>query len=62
MALFYLEDKSDSKVTLQLYKLDFTEDEESNRFLERAQTLSLWFIDGASYTDYEDPRFFNYFL
>lgn len=31
-------------------------------YLARVQTLALWYIEGAQYTDNNDPRWQHYFL
>uniref|UniRef100_A0A0N5AH68 Histone acetyltransferase type B catalytic subunit n=1 Tax=Syphacia muris TaxID=451379 RepID=A0A0N5AH68_9BILA len=33
-----------------------------NRYLARVQTLALWYIDAAQYTDNDDPRWNHYFM
>lgn len=35
---------------------------EFDKFLARAQTLALWYIDAADYTDNTDESFFHYLL
>jgi len=42
-----------------LYRLE-TADQESNKFMERVQTLAQWYIETAQYTENFDPRFFHY--
>uniref|UniRef100_A0A915ERW4 Histone acetyltransferase type B catalytic subunit n=1 Tax=Ditylenchus dipsaci TaxID=166011 RepID=A0A915ERW4_9BILA len=59
---FYFDDSYDGlKKEIQIYKVEYTEDEDVHRYIERAQSLAFWYIDGASYTDNDDPRFFHYF-
>lgn len=46
-------------IEYRLYKVTEFNEEYSN-YLTRIQTLSLFYIDAAEYTDNEDPRFFSY--
>lgn len=48
-----------------MFKILPNEDNESNgvnKFIERAQSLSFWYIDAVQYTDNNDSRFFHYFM
>lgn len=46
---------------MQLWKI--TESSPAfDRYLARVQTLALWYVDAAQYTDNEDPRWNHYFV
>ncbi|KAI1727353.1 histone acetyltransferase type B catalytic subunit [Ditylenchus destructor] len=59
---FTADNSEGNKEEFHVYRVESTDNEETNRYLERAQSLGFWYIDGASYTDTEDPRFFHYFV
>ncbi|CAD5209175.1 unnamed protein product [Bursaphelenchus xylophilus] len=47
----------------ELYRVTFDDRKQGfDQYLARVQTLSLYFIESASYTDPEDPRFTYYFI
>ncbi|CAI4230533.1 unnamed protein product [Auanema sp. JU1783] len=45
----------------EIYKVD-SSSEEFDFYLSRVQTLALWYIDAAQYTDNTDPRWVHYFI
>lgn len=48
-----------------MFKILPHEDNENNgvnKFVERAQSLSFWYIDAVRYTDNTDPLFFHYIM
>uniref|UniRef100_A0A1I7XTE6 Histone acetyltransferase type B catalytic subunit n=1 Tax=Heterorhabditis bacteriophora TaxID=37862 RepID=A0A1I7XTE6_HETBA len=47
--------------TFELFKIAESSPE-FDKYLARVQTLALWFIDAAQYTDNSDPRWMHYFL
>lgn len=52
-----------NKKSYDLYRVDFKDRRQGfDQFLSRAQTLALYFIESASYTDPEDTRFSHYFV
>lgn len=58
----FAEDDKRNKKEFQVYRIENTDNEEINQYIERAQSLAFWYIDAASYTDNEDPRFFHYLM
>lgn len=46
----------------ELYKVSESDEEGFDKYLARAQTLALWYIDAAQYTDNTDPLWVHYFL
>jgi GNAT superfamily N-acetyltransferase len=48
---------------MEVYKVTATESSrEFEMFLGRIQSLSLWYIERATYTDTSDPNYFHYFI
>ncbi|MFH4973992.1 hypothetical protein AB6A40_000701 [Gnathostoma spinigerum] len=46
---------------LQMWKM-LGSSKDFDNYLARVQTLALWYIDAANYTDNDDPRWMHYFL